>query len=351
MIPLSLIALALGGAQAADLRAGPFTLTGEAALGARAWVWVGEAADTTRYDPVNTEGVGIAPLALEGEARTEAGLFALVRLEEGVVHAGAVEAAEARVGWAAPAGWGELWLGRGDLPVTRDRLREPEDRALGLSPVLSRATLPWHATGAAGSLCWPEKITLQGGLSYSAPSSDAPWAWGRLDLHPLGAPPDDERRSADGLVFGLGAGLAALRSPSLGDSRLLSADAELRWGTWLLSGGNTSTLARDTGGEETRRAAWNAQIGGGLDLRQTTLRATLRAERATGLEAGEDARWLGAGRLSLLRQDAAIEGFVEWLLSAEQGDGVEDGEDVVVLGRGVERANDALAIGLRLRTP
>ncbi len=354
MTPILLAASALAGAPGpqASVEAGPFRLSGEAALGARAWVWVGEDAETTRYDPVATEGVAVVPLALEGEARTARGLFALVRIEEGVIHAGAVEAAEARLGVEAPGGWGELWLGRGDLPVTRDRTREPEDLALGLSPVLSRATLPWHAAGAAGGLSWPERASLRAGLAYTAPSSDAPWLWSRLDLHPLGAPPADERLRVAAFTADLGAGLATLDSPSLGRTRMLSGDLELRWGPALLAGGYTRVDGEDAGGAQTARAAWDLQAGAGvLDLGPTTLRVALRAERATGLEEGEDARWLGLGRLSLTDPDAAVEAFVEALLSREQGDGVSEGEDVVVLGRGVERANDAISVGLRMRWP
>lgn len=344
-----LLALPLAAADEGGLTAGPFALHGEAALGARAWVLVGDEADTTRYDPVATEGVGVSPLALEGLAQTEGGVYALLRLEEGVIHAGAVEAAEARLGWAAPGGQGELWLGRGDLPVTRDRGREPEDQALGLAPILSRTLLPWHATGAAGALAWPERATLQAGLAWTTASADAPWTWGRLDLHPLGPVPDDERVNSVTPTFVLGGGLARLDSPSLGQSLLWTADGELRLGPLLLGGGWTGT-EQGEGEERSSRRAVHAQAGGGLlTVRNITLHAMLRGERATGIEAGEDARWLGAGRLSLSAHEAALEGYAELLLCRERGDGVEAGEDVVALGRGVERQNDALSLGLRAR--
>ena len=66
--------------------------------------------------------------------------FAEIRVEEGIFHAGALEAGEALVGWS-PRNELVLWIGRTDVPVTLDRIREPEDDALSIRPVVSRISI------------------------------------------------------------------------------------------------------------------------------------------------------------------------------------------------------------------
>lgn len=339
---------------AAEALAGPQGALGDtrwevdAALGARWMVLVGDDADLTRYDPVANEGVAVSPLALEGELIHTSGLFSALRLEEGVVHAGAVEAAEAKVGWRAPQGWGELWGGRGDLPVTRDRRIEVEDNRFSVAPLLSRAALPSHAAGVGGGIAWPERAELNGGLAWTSTGADAPVTWGRLDLHPLGAVPEAELADRDRPAFNLGIGASRLDSQALGRSALLTADGELRLGSWQVAGGWTRWTSDD--GVTRARDGATAQVGGrALRLGAWGVYLAARVERVTGLEEGEDARWLGAARGSLAERDQRWEAYVEWLPSRELGTGVIDGEDVVVLGRGVERANDALSVGARAR--
>ena len=120
------------------------------ALGAQALVYVGDASDVTRYDPVATETVRVVPAAVSVTVTRPLGgvdAWAALRMEEGTVHAGGLEAAEARVG-VTRGGWLGAWVGRADLPLSFDREYEAEDLTFSVRPLLSRAVLPLHATGA-----------------------------------------------------------------------------------------------------------------------------------------------------------------------------------------------------------
>lgn len=259
------------------------------------------------------------------------------------MHAGALEAAEARLGFERPAGG--LWIGRADLPFSRDREMEAEDLALSWRPVLSRAALPLHASGAGAALAWPERARLEAGLSWTSASSDAAWRWGRLSITPVGPLPDRQEDHAEHLRLGLGVGAARLASPSLGTSTLGTADLELRWRGALLGGG----AGRWWDDGEVIDAAWG-ELGGHIaTLGPVGLRLHGRVERVVALEDDEDARWIGAARLGAWVLDDALEIFAEVGLSRERGSAVAPGEDVVDLGRGIERANDVAALGARLR--
>ena len=315
-----------------------------AALGARWTAAVQDDADLSSLDAVATPQVTLAQSALEvglsspvdpdGHVRVRA----LLRVEEGIVHAGGLEAGEAWVGLDALGQVLAMQLGRDDLPVTRDRRTELEEQPHALRPALSRTALPVHADGAALTLSWPRLASAQGGLSWQSRTADAPMQWTRVDLSPLAR--------TEG-PFSVELGGAALRhpSPSLGTSTLWVADGQLGLGPVRLAGG-WQRFDRPTGLlQETL-----AEVG--LDLRLVGLHhlaVDLRGERVVGLVDGEDARWLGTGRLAWRHAaDPDVQGYVEALLSREQGS-VAASDDVLVFDDRIERRNDALALGLLTR--
>lgn len=317
------------------------TLGVSGTLGARWAVAVGDEAELARLDPIVREGVSVYPLGVTLSAASGAG-YALLRVEEGLAHAGSLEAAEARLG--ADVGWGGVWLGRGDLPVTRDRAREMEDRPLTIAPLLSRAYLPQHAAGAAATVRWPERGELSAGLSWPTTTADAPYAWGRVTAHPLGEPTTDETDPVDRLVPAVSVGALQQRSPTLGTRQLLSADAELRWRSWGATAGWIQYTDPDATHRQWLAALWGPLVP--LGPRQD-LHATARVERLLdGVIDDEDGRWIGAARLAWRRDQATV--YVEGLHSREQGQ-LEPEGDIVVLDSQVAWANDALLLGARWR--
>ncbi|MCK6502097.1 hypothetical protein L6R53_01605 [Myxococcota bacterium] len=314
-----------------------------AALGARWTAAVQDEADLTLLDPVANPQVGLAQSALEvglsspvdpqGHVRVQA----LLRVEEGIVHAGGLEAGEAWVGLDALDQVLAVQLGRDDLPVTRDRLSELEDQPHALRPALSRSALPVHADGAALALAWPRIASARGGLAWQTRTSDAPMQWARLNLSPLG-------RAEGPLSVELGGAFLRHPSPSLGTSVLWVADGQLRAGP-VRVGGGWQRFDRPTG----LLQEILAEVG--LDLPLVGLHhlaLDLRGERVVGLVSGEDARWLGTGRVAWAHQaDPDVQGYVEALLSREQGTVAT--ADVQVLDDRIERRNDALALGILTR--
>lgn len=117
------------------------------ALGVQAVPYVEQDADLLALDPVQNEGIRVIPAVLSATLRAPYGVEARLRVEEGQVHAGGLELAEAKLGMQHPiAGF---WLGRGDLPVSRDRELESEALLYSTRPPLSRTLLPLHANGKA----------------------------------------------------------------------------------------------------------------------------------------------------------------------------------------------------------
>jgi hypothetical protein len=257
------------------------------------------------------------------------------------VHAGGVEFGEARVGWASPKGFGGAWVGRADLPATRDRDMEAEDLPFSTRPALSRAVLPLHATGVGVGAAWPECADVDLGASWPTTTADAPYTWARLRAHPLGALPEEWDAPVEGPRVQLGGGVARLDSPSLGETLLVEADLAGRLGGFALEGG-WIRLATDHVSDE----AW-AELGGATPaVHGADLHLALRGERVTSLVEDEDLRWIGTARLSLRASDRRFALYAEYTLTREEG---TPAGDVVTLDRGIERANDTLAVGARLR--
>lgn len=314
-----------------------------AALGARGVVFVGDSADVVAFDPFATEGVGVFPAAVE--ARVErAWAFGELRLEEGTVHAGGIEAAAAFVGARVPGGWGELRAGRDDVRFTADRAIEPEDLLLSVRPALSRAWLPLHATGGSVTLAVPGRASLQAALAFSSFTSDAPYLLVRADLFPLG--PLLERPSArvDGFRFDVGGSFAILDSEALGEQRGWTVDATLRYDVASLS--VSWTDIRSTG----TFTGGSAELGLTL-LPRRAVRPLLaaRLEYVTGLDSHEDARWIGGARLGATLLAGKLTVYAEGYLPREEGSASGGSDDVVVLDDSVERANDTLLVGAQLR--
>jgi hypothetical protein len=318
-----------------------------AALGAVWDPWVGEEAALTALDPVATEGVRVVQSALAVEAHGPVGSHALLRVEEGIFHAGALEAAEAQVGWLAPGGFGEASVGRADIPGTADRDWEPEAQIFAVRPLLSRVLLPNHAAGVGATVAYPDRASLRAGLSYLTATADAPFRWARLRVHPLGPPPEREDAAVDGLALTASAGWLGLDSEAQGELRLLDADLDLRWRFVALGGEGVWVKASSAPPRQEwilRAQSLLCPLPKGSDLH-----LALRGERVTGVVEGEDARWLLSARLAFRSADARFVPFVEAALSREAGTGVAAGEDVVALSRGLERVNDRLSLGARYR--
>lgn len=303
-----------------------FHLRIDGAVGAQAQLWVGDGADSTLADPYTNETVRILPAAL-GVGIERGPAWAGLRIEEGTVHAGGLEAGEARVGLAG--GPFRAWIGRSDLPWSLDRDVEIEDQAPSLRPVLSRTVLPLHATGAGLELS-PAFATVEAGASWTALSSDAPWLWARARLHPL---PRAVIRPQ------LGGALLRSDSPSLGEQWAWAADLRVESDPAWVSGGYA--WAR-TGSE--RAEAW-VELGGQVPLGPVEPQLVLRGERATGLAEGEDLRWIGLGRVGLGLPAWRLSTYVELLHSVEEGTPA----GVLSLDGGADRANDAVSLGLLLR--
>ncbi|MCB9763419.1 MAG: hypothetical protein H6739_26870 [Alphaproteobacteria bacterium] len=320
----------------------PFTLSWEAALGAQWVAWVGDESAIARLDPIPTESVRIVQSALGIEITGPLNSYAALRVEEGLVHAGGLESAEALVGIQSSNRVFGAWVGRNDLEVSRDRDYEPEQLIHSVRPVLSRVTLPIHAGAAAVSAAWPERASLEAGVAYPSLTADAPYVRARVRLHPLGTMPEAQDGYAEGVRFQLGGAALWHPSPSLGTSLWTDADAELRWRWWMLSAG----WIRFDGPQLSQELL--AELGGRLfGVRRADLYAYGRVERATGLEDGEDARWLGAGRLCWRAAEGRVRVYTELTMSREQGTAPADG-DVVVLDPSIERRNGTAALGLQL---
>ncbi|MDP6932474.1 MAG: hypothetical protein QGG40_06130 [Myxococcota bacterium] len=311
-------------------------------LGAQ-WVgWVGEDAELARLDWIQLPGVRLAQSALEVEVTGPQGTFAELRVEEGVFHSGALEAGEAVVGWS-PADALGIWVGRADVPVTLDRIREPEDDALTIRPVISRAVLPLHAGGLGVDLAWVERAQLHGGLSYGTSSVDAPYLWVRGDLHPLGPVPGRRDLSVEKAGFSTGGSVLHRQSESLGSLLLLSGDVEFRTGPFLAAAGWVRADQDDA-----RMEGWSGELGAGFaEGTQGRVHTHVRYEAASGLEADEDWRHIGTARVAWQSTDLRFTAYLEG--SASREDGSVSDSDVVDLGRGIERANDTLGLGGLLR--
>jgi hypothetical protein len=321
-----------------------FDVAVDGALGAEILPYVGDDADVTRFDPFATEAVRVVPAAVGVHLAGPGGVFGALRVEEGVVHAGGLEAAEARVGWAQPKGWIAASLGRGDVPLTRDRDLEVEDLVFSVRPVLSRAFLPLHATGANATFAWPDRAHAELGASWPALTSDAPYLWARLAIHPLGSLADAQDAPADGPRVQLAGGIARLDSPSIGQQLLLAGDLSVVWGPVFADAG--WIRAADT----TTRDEWLGEAGVGIGRRTgPQVHVAARMEHVTGLEPGEDARWIAAGRVALRLREGHVSVYAEALHSIEVGAAASADEDVVVLDDSIERANDSVALGVLLR--
>ena len=333
MMPL----LLLGSAFANDVE-----VEASATLGAQ-WIGlVGEDAALARLDWIQLPGVRMAQSALEVEVSGPQGTFAEIRVEEGIFHAGALEAGEALVGWS-PKEELVLWIGRTDVPVTLDRVREPEDDALSIRPIVSRILLPLHVGGVGMDLAWSEWAQIRGGISYATASVDRPYGWVRADIHPLGPVPARRDEPVDSTVFSVGGSVLQRDSESLGWVRFTTGDVEWRSGPFLLSGAWVQT---NQDGDIT--GSWIAELGMGLPPASWgRLHTHMRYESVTGLEPDEERRHIGTGRLSWQTTDLRFTGYLETSISRETGSVAS--EDVVDLGRGIERSNDTLTLGGLMR--
>lgn len=357
----SLLALALpltaGPARAHDAVAGPPDLVlGNfegwlgASLGIQWLARVGEEAEQTKLDPVLREGVravqGSLDLALRGPSWT----LAHLRVEEGLVHAGGLEAAEAELGLREPEGGAWFIVGRGDLFVTWDRLREAEGLLFADRPGISRTLLPLHVNSVRAGAASERVGAVQAGLSWAAATSDAPYRWVRADVHPLGEPGLYQDSHVEGPRVRLGGTFLDLDSPTLGGRRLLGADGEVQLGHHTLGGGWQRWEESPLLGAATVRSGAQAFVGlQVLELGPHALRLDLQGERAAALVDGEEARLVGQARVAWQPLEAAFTGYVGARIQREQGSAVSPGEDVVDLGRGVERANDVVHLGFLAR--
>jgi hypothetical protein len=314
-----------------------------AALGARAAVYVGDDAALTRWDPVLSEGVGVFPAALEvGLSRRW--VFGELRVEEGVAHAGGLEAATALVGARVPEGWGEVRAGRGDVVFMADRAIEAEELLFSVRPVLSRVWLPQHATGVWVSGGWPGRVSAGVGAAWAAPTSDAPYLVGRLDVHPWGEIPEHAGAGGSTARARLGGAVARLDSEVLGRQLGWTVDGELCWRGVGLRGG---WVWVDVGASVPMTEAWGEAEVHLLPNAPVAPMVGGRVERVTGLEVDEDVRWLAAGRLGASGWEHRAQVWVEAHFSREVGERTAEG--AVVLDGRVERPNDAILVGAAIR--
>lgn len=296
------------------------------ALGARGLVWVGDEADLTRYDPVAAENVQVIPAALELEYQP-ADWFARVRVEEGLIHAGGLEAAEASVGWARP--WAEVALGRDDLPVSADREVETEELGFFFRPVLSRSVLPLHTTGVRASFAWPTRASLTTGLSWPTPTADAPYRWARASIGPL-------------VGLRLGGALLSLDSAATGRFTWIAADGAWSLGPVTVAGGWNQAV------DTQKRWQWQAELRGELFPERAQGGVIgARVEQVFGLEEQEDSRWLLTSRAGVRLRPEGVLLYVEAQHAAEVGT-LPVTPGVVVVEDGVARANDVVAVGLMI---
>ncbi len=315
-----------------------------AALGATVWPYVGPDADVVRLDALSRPGVRVSPAVAGVHVARDDGFFGEARAEEGTVHEGGLELGEARVGYQHPDGWVGAWVGRSELPLAYDREVEPEGLGYATRPVLSNAVLPVHANGAGTSMAWPDHGSVDVGASWPALTSDAPVLWTRLHVTPWGALPDDADAASDAARAMIAVGAATQRSTSLGTLALASADLAVRW----------RSLGFDASGLVARRGATRTSLLVGFQVpllpgHAPDLLLRTRIERVGALLPDEDSRYVADVRLAARTRDRRVTTYLECVLSREQGAAVAEGEDVVDLGRGIERANDACGAGLLLR--
>ena len=312
------------------------------ALGAQWTPIVGDESELARGDWTQLPGVRMAQSALEVEIEGPQGTFAEVRVEEGIFHLGALEAGEAVIGWA-PSDSAVVWVGRSDVLLTLDRIREAEDHALSIRPVISRTLLPLHMGGVGLEFAGADWSRLRGGLTYATASVDAPYRWVRADIHPFGASPSRRDAVVETPIVSVGGSVLQRSSESLGELLFLSGDLEIRMGSVLIA---AAWVRADQ--DEERMEEWIGELGAGLLSGDWgRMHSHLRYERATGLETGEDWRHIGTGRIAWSSVDARFTSYVEAFVSRESG-AVTDG-GVVDLGRGIERANDSVSIGGLMR--
>ncbi len=325
MLTFASMLIALGGAALAQsappsglqLAQGPWKLTVHPTLGAQWMTWVGDEARARDGDPALAEGVRLAQTALDLQMQGPAGAFATLRGEEGLAQ-GDPDALEAWVGVALAGGRGGVWIGQNDLPVTRDRGRENDGLALSWRPVLSTRAAALHPAGAGGGVAVPGRLSLRGGVAYDQVGVDAPMLWGRLDLHPLGAPPDRQDQRVERVAFLLGGGALRHRSSVVGDTGLWTGDLEVRLGPVELAGAWVGLWETSTGGVERASAEWILTAGTVVaPLPSGDLHLQARAERISGLWDEGEVRWVPTGRLSWRAGDGALEAYVESRLSFE----------------------------------
>lgn len=342
--------IALGGAALAQpappsglqLAQGPWKLMVHPTLGAQWMAWVGDDASVRGGDPAVTEGVRLAQTALEFEMQGPAGAFATLRGEEGLAQ-GDPDALEAWVGVALAGGKGGVWIGQNDLPVTRDRGRENDGLALSWRPVLSTRAAALHPAGAGLGLAVPGRVSMRGGAAYDRVGTDAPMWWGRLDLHPLGPPPERQDQRVERVAFLLGGGALRHRSSVVGDTGLWTGDLELRLGPVELSGAWVGLWETSVLGVETASEEWVLTAGTVVaPLPDGDLHLQLRAERITGLWVDESVRWVPTGRLSWRTGAGALEAYIEGRLSFEV-------PEAGVSRERVARSNDVAGVGLVAR--
>lgn len=333
-----------------DLLLGEFEGWLGASLGVQWLAWVGDEAEQTKLDPVLREGIravqGSLDLALRGPSWT----LAHLRVEEGLVHAGGLEAAEAELGLREPEGRGWFIVGRGDLFVSWDRLREAEGLLFVDRPGISRVYLPLHVDSVRAGGALERLGAVQAGLSWAAGSADAPYRWVRADLHPLGEPGPYQDSHVEGLRVRAGGAFLDLDSPTLGGRRLLSADGEVQLAHHTLGGGWQRWEESPLTGAAAVRSGVQVFLGlQVLELGEHAVRLDLQGERAQALVDGEEARLVGQARVAWQPLEAAFTGYVGTRLQREEGSAVAPGEDLVDLGRGVERANDLVHLGFLAR--
>ncbi|MEZ4235074.1 MAG: hypothetical protein R3F59_02705 [Myxococcota bacterium] len=345
---------------------GPFEIAdteirASAAAGSAVVVFAGNGSDALRYDVIQLEGLRVAPAAAAADVSGPYGVRGTVRIEaalsDGRVATSELRVAELRAGWEAPDGYGGVGMGRIHVPLSSDRRDETEGMALSFRPLLSQlGSAPLHAPGVDARIAWPDRVQVQGGVVWTAPSASAPMTWARLDLLPLGPMPDDEDGHTDKLRIDAGGAIADQRDHVGGPETWLVGDVSAAWRSF---GGEVGWISRNHAGtiSDDQWIALHARLAP-LPV-HTDLFFAGRVEWIDGIVAGEFARNQATGRLSwrALQPDADFgDGadrawaalYVEGTVSRESGAGNEPTTgDALTLDH--ERPNDWLAVGVWTR--
>jgi hypothetical protein len=340
---------------------GSTTVQASAAAGAAVVGWAGDGSDLVRLDPIQLEGMRIAPAAAALDVHAPHGVRATARLEASTLGTPSptLLLAELRTGWDAPDGYGGVGLGRLHVPLSSDRRYEVEGMALAFRPLLSQTgALPVHAPGFDGRIAWPERVSLAVGSVWTTPSSDRPYLWARLDLTPLGALPDHEDGDAEALKLGAGGAIAVQRSPLRGDDTWIAGDVTVAWRSigvdvgWISRNHDGAVSDDQWVGAHSRVAPLPAE---------TDLFFAGRLEWIDGIVVNETARTQATGRLSWRAHppDSGFAGsgatdawgavYVEGTFSRELGPGLPAPETGDALVLDAERANDWLQVGVWTR--